>query len=384
MKAEKLLSYFGRVGNQRFIPEIDGFRFLAIIPVVLLHLSTGLFETSTVYSNAQVEAANEFRQFMLPGAVGVYVFFAISGFVLALPFARHYMFNERKVALKGYFVRRLTRLEPPYLITLTVMFLAHWFLLKTEQPGILFEHYIASFFYMHNIVYDHWSLINPVAWSLEIEIQFYLLVPLLTRLFAIRSSNLRRMIILLLIASSYWVQTLLPLGDWHLRPSFLTSYQYFLAGFLIADLYLNDKLQIKKYFWDILGIVAVFIVFWLEYKKGIYRYFQSPAIIIAFIAAFKGKLLNSFFTNKIVSTIGGMCYITYLIHYALIHFIFQLVGKVHTGQGFATDYIVNTAIYLPIVIAVSAMAFVLIEKPFMYRDWPQKVSLFIKEKIYKK
>ncbi len=375
-----LWNYLGRVTNQRFIPEIDGFRFLAIIPVVLLHLSTGLFETSTVYNDVQLTEANEFRQFLAPGLVGVYVFFAISGFVLALPFARHYMLEEKKVALDGYFLRRLMRLEPPYLITLTVMFLAHWMLLKTDSPGLLFQHYIASFFYMHNIIYNHWSVINPVAWSLEIEIQFYLLVPLVTRFFAIHNAAIRRILILILIFSSYWVQLYLPLGQWHLGTSFLTTYQFFLVGFIVADLYLSNLLNLKKYLWDIVGITAIFIIFWLEYKKGIYRYFQSPAIILAFIAAFKGKLLNVFFTNKIVSTIGGMCYITYLIHYALIHFIFRLIGKVHTREGFIIDYFVNTVLFLPMVIALSAVAFVLIEKPFMYRDWPNKLLVIIKRK----
>jgi peptidoglycan/LPS O-acetylase OafA/YrhL len=39
--------------------------------------------------------------------------------------------------------------------------------------------------------------VNPVAWSLEIEVQFYLLVPLLALLFSISNTQARRAVLLL-------------------------------------------------------------------------------------------------------------------------------------------------------------------------------------------
>ena len=46
---------------------------------------------------------------------------------------------------------------------------------------------IASLFYSHGLVYGRESAINGVAWSLEIEIQFYLLTPLLVLMFRLRN-----------------------------------------------------------------------------------------------------------------------------------------------------------------------------------------------------
>lgn len=40
-------------------------------------------------------------------------------------------------------------------------------------------HYLASIAYLHNLIYLEPSSINTVTWSLEIELQFYILVPLL-------------------------------------------------------------------------------------------------------------------------------------------------------------------------------------------------------------
>ena len=52
---------------------------------------------------------------------GVELFFAISGFILGIPFASHYLRGVPRVNLRRYFIRRLTRLEPPYIINLMVL-----------------------------------------------------------------------------------------------------------------------------------------------------------------------------------------------------------------------------------------------------------------------
>ena len=49
------------------------------------------------------------------------LFFAISGFILALPFAEHYLSGAPRPTLGRYYVRRVTRIEPPYVINLTIL-----------------------------------------------------------------------------------------------------------------------------------------------------------------------------------------------------------------------------------------------------------------------
>ena len=48
-----------------------------------------------------------------PRPYGVQLFFIISGFVLALPFARKQVWTGRHACIRQYFARRLTRLEQP-------------------------------------------------------------------------------------------------------------------------------------------------------------------------------------------------------------------------------------------------------------------------------
>src|SRR5579863_1355272 len=94
------LASFRRITtNGAFIPEIDGLRFIAIISVVFLHayaellnriaLGPTLGPTAAGNAPLPVDVFNPHGLFRLlgHGGYGVEVFFAISGFILAWPFA---------------------------------------------------------------------------------------------------------------------------------------------------------------------------------------------------------------------------------------------------------------------------------------------------------
>src|SRR5690349_11072351 len=114
----KVLSKLSRVTTpgRKFIPQIDGLRFIAIMAVIASHAHDFILyhHGLPIYKPAgPVERTFEAGQF------GVELFFAISGFVLALPFAKQMLFNEPgRLRLKEYYLRRLTRIEPPYVIHL--------------------------------------------------------------------------------------------------------------------------------------------------------------------------------------------------------------------------------------------------------------------------
>jgi peptidoglycan/LPS O-acetylase OafA/YrhL len=96
----------------RWIPEIDGLRFVAIASVVLFHMFGELALRSGRIIAVEPRYEGLFKV-ILHGDRGAPPFFMISGFVLALPFARHILQGAGTVSLRKYFLRRVTRLEPP-------------------------------------------------------------------------------------------------------------------------------------------------------------------------------------------------------------------------------------------------------------------------------
>ena len=145
------------------IPEIDGLRFLAIAGVFVHHIVRFLTGTTEVPLAVPL-AMDTPGRIADQGVYGVQLFFIISGFILVLPFAAHYLNGGARISLGKYYLRRITRLEPPYLAIMLMCFgLRVW--AWNESPTELFPHLLASMTYLHTWIYGSFSEINPVAWS---------------------------------------------------------------------------------------------------------------------------------------------------------------------------------------------------------------------------
>src|SRR5207248_1668760 len=124
-------------------------------------------------------------------------------------------------------------------IAMVVLFHLNGYL-TAKAVAALFPHLIASRCYMHNLIDARPSPALGVAWSLEIEVQFYILVPVLTLFFAVKRRWLRRCLLLAVMAGSLAAQTLYLPDHPRLALSILAYLQYFLAGFLLADIFLVE------------------------------------------------------------------------------------------------------------------------------------------------
>ena len=370
-----------------FIAEIDGLRCIAIVSVLLMHsygemlnrmtmgLTIGRSPSGHAPPLPPMETQHSMLRFLVHGGHGVEIFFAVSGFILALPFARHYLQGGSKVRLRGYFLRRLTRLEPPYVLLLLLRTGLLLFI-GVRQVRFLLVHLLASIFYLHNLTYGVASQIEAVSWTLEIEVQFYALAPLLALLYKIPAAWLRRTILLAAIASATPLQrAFLPgwsgpgnIGAWYL--SILGFVQFFLVGLLIADLYVQGWERIPQTWkWDVVCFPLWLLMFWLAPHAYL---FISPLILpVVFVGAFKGKVIRAVLRHPLVTTIGGMCYSIYLTHRTTLLCLQLLLVRFHLP--FTPWLAVSLLLGAASSIAVGAVYFLLIEKPCMDPRWPQKL-----------
>lgn len=346
-----------------FVPEIDALRFVAITSVIAFHLHEQLIHYYGV--RLPLMATTLLRN----GDRGVKLFFVISGFVLALPFASHKFHGSPPIDLKHYFARRLTRLEPPYVLNLLICAIFLVFIKQVPLSSV-FPHFLSSLLYSHNFFYGSISTINVVTWSLEVEVQFYLVMPLLAGIFTIPSDWIRRgllvcAIVMAVALQTYWIPSQ--------RESLtLVCYiQFFLAGLMLADLYLRRTTDHKKWGWDLVSIVGWPLVFMLE---GRFSQIALPFIVIGlYWAAFHGRLTNRLFRLSALTIVGGMCYSFYLFHYLVIAFATRVIG--HPGHPL---FVVFASIIL--IFIVSSAYFLLVERPCMDRAWPSKLVAFVWER----
>jgi peptidoglycan/LPS O-acetylase OafA/YrhL len=340
----------------RFIPEIDGLRFVAIASVVLYHLMGFL------QAGAQ-DPGNWVWRAGVHGYRGVNLFYVISGFILGLPFAAQYLQQKPPVKLKSYFLRRLTRLEPPYLLSLLICY-GVLVLAQGRDWQTLLPRLAAGAVYAHSAWFGELNPINPVTWTLEVEIQFYCLAPLLAVVFAVRSKRLRRAA----LAGAIVLAGLVQLYYWDAPPreklSILYAIQFFLAGFLLADVYLVDwkESPVHHWAWDLAGLAGWPVLFALE-DKPLWAFFPVLAVML-YMAAFRGVLVNRILRNPVVTAIGGMCYTIYLFHHTLIPPVLRISSRFHP--------VIQGLILVLVLMLISIAYFVLVERPCMKKNWPQR------------
>lgn len=355
--------------NQPIIKEIDGLRCIAIIAVLFSHFNLQIVRLSGLDENFTY--SNPVPLFLELCGNGVSIFFCISAFILSIPFIKYYLYEGQKVELKKYYWRRVKRLEIPYLLVLTILLLFRiivqgefW---KTEIP-----HFFSSVFYSHNIIYGRRSTINPVAWTLEIEIQFYVLLPLMIQLFNIKETALRRSIIIVLLVASgiiYAANDTFFIHA-HLQYSIFPYLSIFLLGMLMADIYLNnsDLFNHKNFFFDIGGIAGFLLIIYCAGAVSLHlQCFEYAGYLFLFTGVFKGKILNKVFTNNWMMAIGCMCYSIYLLHYALLYFITEKITSALLLNSYYKNLFTQGIVVLPVVLIGCGIFYLIVEKPLMSR-----------------
>jgi len=353
-----------------FIPEIDGLRFLAIGSVLLFHVNYSLGRAYHWTLKPWEQAvSNAFAR----GTLGVELFFVISGFILALPFARHFLYGGKAVEIRRYYLRRVTRLEPPYILTLILFYAAAWFMGDPEMRGRYVSTFFVRLFYLHGLVYADVPALNGVTWSLEIEVQFYLLMPLLAQVFrlprAIRRAGLAMAVVLL------------PFLRLQGRMDFtvLSQLGLFLAGFLFADIYLEMRqgktVENARYDWAavVLFITAIGWPWPDPVALWTLRHMLPTVILIFLCLMFRGRWLRRFFSWKPVYIIGGMCYSIYLIHYPFMSFFGRAMARKMPGMGYLSTVGIGVLVWVPVILVIATVFFALIEHPCMDYAWPRKL-----------
>lgn len=163
-------------------------------------------------------------------------FFAISAFVLFLPFALAIRDDRPSPQLRGWLLRRAARILPVYWVVLAVAGL-----LPGSGAGQAFDPELGwrHFLLVQNLDLQTYLQGIGVAWSLAVEIQFYALLPLLAlavRRLA-RRRGLRRAtayVVAPMVVAGIVGRTvegaLVEGGDWYLYASVLGQLPFFAAG----------------------------------------------------------------------------------------------------------------------------------------------------------
>lgn len=377
-----LSSHFRRsTSSVAYIPQVDGLRTVALLLVIAHHVFAFYLEATHRLGTqklprdwAVIGPRSPLVAWALHLGVGVPIFFMISGFVLAIPFASGYISGRGAPSLRLYLMRRLIRIEPPYALSMTFFFVLVMDPFRRKLKYVLAMahlfggHYLATLAYVHAFVYGGPSWLNGAAWTLEIEIQFYVLLPLLALLFRIRNKPVRRAawvgltLLTGLLAQFVWPQ----LHSDRLGLSIIAYLQYFFAGMLLADFYADppSNAHFGARTCDVCAVVAVAAVVYVRHWRPALMPLEPLLLGAFFLAAIHGRWTGRLLSSTALTAPGIMCYTLYLYHIYIIRQLLPFTIRLFPPRhALWLDCAVQFAMLLPCILAISVVPFLAIERP---------------------
>jgi peptidoglycan/LPS O-acetylase OafA/YrhL len=160
-----------------------------------------------------------------------------------------------------------------------------------------------------------------------------------------------------------------------LELSVLNYLQFFLVGFLLADVYLTEwKSQPEgEWKWDLISLVGWPALFLVLRSPELAHYVFPFLTFLLYCGVFRSIYFREILSNPYLTAVGGMCYSIYLLHYPIISFVGRFTSRITLGDSFAINLLFQIALISVFILGISAVYFLLIEKPCMYRDWPQRL-----------
>lgn len=332
-----------QLDNSFYRPDIDGLRALAVSFVVFYHA---------------------FPDVLKCGFIGVDIFFVISGYLIGSIILRHLAVN--KFSFMQFYVRRIVRIFPVLLLVLISVLLAGKFLLFTDEYQMIGKHvaggagFAANFVYLFEVGYwDIGANLKPLLhlWSLGVEEQFYIVIPLILAFAWKRNYNVLAIIIILFVLSFscnlyfyYHKQRALmfymPFARfWEIFAGVLLAYHATFsinivhaiglkADYVLCKVFKKDVIesngQYKKNLLAIIGLTILIISLLICHRhsfpghRAIWPVLGAVFVISAGSSAWLNKKILS---HKILVGIGLISYPLYLWHWPLLSFCRILGGE---------------------------------------------------------
>jgi peptidoglycan/LPS O-acetylase OafA/YrhL len=300
--------------GERFL-FVDALRGIAALMVVFHHLLHSTVLEVTLRKILPVW----FCEICTFGEKGVQIFFVISGFVIAHSIRR----TEPNLAGAGNFIlRRQLRLDPPYWAALALVLLTNW--LQRKVPSFTSPALPSPKGLLLNAVYlqnlTNTPQILNVAWTLCLEIQFYLVFIILILLGSIgsrsrESRQIRPLTIGLVIAVA--LVSLPFCGGRHLfGATFVPFWCYFASGVLCYWVF--TKIIPEYVFLSFVLLFALSAGWQLSTHMLV-----GLATMLALYAAVKTGHLCDWLSNRPIQYLGRISYSFYLTHLTILSAIMR-------------------------------------------------------------
>lgn len=335
--------------------DIQGLRALAVLAVVVFHINAG----------------------WLPGGyIGVDVFFVISGFLINGILLRHK--DEGSFRFGSFYASRIARIVPAYVAMLLFTSLAAAVLLLPQDFAYFWNSLKRAALFASNVHFaaagdyfspnaHEWPVLH--TWSLAVEMQFYLLLPLLVVLLPRRYllPAMALLTIVLTVTAQHWLTR-----SGHgaaIYYSLLARVPEFLIGAIAAGLKPPaDELRLR---WQAglapCALTILLICLVMMDGKVLFPGVNAliPGVATAVLLWSRQGPVQQWLSARVAVWIGERSYSLYLWHWPILTFL-----RYYTGELVLDAPLV--ALYGVVVMLAAYASHRWIETPLRLRPYPQK------------
>jgi peptidoglycan/LPS O-acetylase OafA/YrhL len=340
--------------------EIDGLRAFAVMAVLLYHFSVPGFGG---------------------GFVGVDVFFAISGFLIGEILWRE-LTTTGTLSLMNFYARRIRRLAPAFCVMAVVTFIVAYIVLLPFEFRDFGKALIASTVYLSNVYfYRQAGYFDNAAedkillhtWSLSVEEQFYIFLPVFMILLCRNRTALISILIAIFVISLGLCIAITPVS--HTATFFLFPFRAWelLGGVLLAiyGYQRGDNWQHSAWLsWLGIAMLAAAVVF-VEPGPSFPGIQAVLPVLGTLLILYNGRQVN--YVNRALSTplvvfIGLISYSLYLWHWPVV----TLSRYYRDGAGGT----VETIGWMALAFVLAYLSWRFVEQPVRFAVRLRPITLF--------
>lgn len=323
-----------RVPSSTRLAGVDGLRAIAALWVVLFHIHA--------FSHVRIAHLPGADLFLRSGYMGVSLFLVLSGFCLYVPFAAG---RAARFRTGTFLVRRFWRLMPAYYASLAAVLVLNlgaggWFGFHTLSPQMAVWQTLTHVTMLHTLFANTSQALNGAYWSLGLEWQWYLGLPLLIlgarrwgfkrTMWAAVGCNVLYGLIFGVLRDHGIIAAQSGLATIVLPAQFPARVTEFVLGMLAAELYVSGRIRIwTRQIWA--GIILLAPLHFLaadwSVSANVLRILSGTAHDFASGLVFFGLLCLVLCSDNLISTwaswpplvaVGTMSYSLYLVHQPIV------------------------------------------------------------------
>jgi peptidoglycan/LPS O-acetylase OafA/YrhL len=337
-------------GRRQRLAGLDGLRGLAALYVVVNHVFLRAFP------GYPVDRAPFWAGWFIYGRFAVVVFIVLSGFSLALAPARK---GWKLGGLASFARRRARRILPAYWAALVFSLAVAWLIVPPPGQGLpTARSVLVNGLLVQNLVGAPSP--NRSFWSLAVEAQLYVLLPLL--LLLVRRWGAMAMVaaVTLLVAAVGIVGTHVSRVDTFVTQSPPDLAALFAVGILSAGIVRAGSTR-RSWPWHWLALAAAAPVIaaiwwqgsvwtldnllWVDLALG-----PAVACLLAALATGRPAPLLRLLDTRPMRSLGACSYSLYLIHGPIVVVVYEKIVAGRVDQG-VPAFLVSLALVLPLTVA---------------------------------